>query len=117
MGEGIVQKMKRLAAQHQAELNAATAATAAATAQNNAPIKDIADKAALIEAEDIPEKQDASEVQSTPEARRRARTHRLVQIGAICDQYLGTRDMHPQQVQKLLNEIAQQNKSIKGQER
>lgn len=40
--------------------------------------------------------------------RRRARTHRLVQIGAITDQYLGTRDMTPEQVMMLITEITRQ---------
>lgn len=40
--------------------------------------------------------------------RRRARTHRLVQIGAITDQYLGTRDMTPEQVMMLMTEITRQ---------
>ncbi|MFV0497580.1 MAG: hypothetical protein ACK5L0_05355 [Candidatus Fimivivens sp.] len=41
-----------------------------------------------------------------PDELRRARAHRLIQVGAICDQYMGTRDMTPDQVITLLSRIS-----------
>lgn len=43
---------------------------------------------------------------ASPDELRRARTHRLIQVGAICDQYMGTRDMTPDQVITLLSRIS-----------
>jgi hypothetical protein len=43
---------------------------------------------------------------ASPDELRRARTHRLIQVGAICDQYMGTRDLTPDQVITLLSRIS-----------
>ena len=43
---------------------------------------------------------------ASPDELRRARTHRLIQVGAICDQYLGTRGMTPDEVMIRLSHIS-----------
>ncbi|WMJ83838.1 hypothetical protein RBH76_14065 [Oscillospiraceae bacterium MB24-C1] len=43
---------------------------------------------------------------ASPDELRRARAHRLIQVGAIYDQYMGTRDMTPDQVITLMSRIS-----------
>lgn len=82
MGERISERMKRLAAEN-SKSAAATAAVMSPTQNDEAQI-----------------------IASGNDAERRARTRRLIQVGAICDQYLGTKNMQPQEVMELLAEIS-----------
>lgn len=82
MGERIAERMKRLAAE--SSRSAAAPAAVMPPKQN--------DEARIATSEN--------------DAERRARTHRLVQIGAICDRYLGTKGLPPGEVLELLAEIS-----------
>ena len=96
MGERIKDRMNRLYQAYQRELQE----TAAPTATTSTAVSDsVTASRAPVSREDI----DAS---ASPDELRRARTHRLIQVGAICDQYLGTRGMTPEQVMSLLSQIS-----------
>ena len=86
MGERIADRMKRLASESKA--SSSTPADAAAPKQNIEP------------------QPEAKPIISGSDAERRARTHRLIEVGAICDQYLGTKGMSPQEVMELLARIS-----------
>ena len=86
MGERIADRMKRLAAESKAS---SPASAASADPKQNIELQ--------------PE---AKPIASGSDAERRARTHRLIEVGAICDQYLGTKGMSPQEVIELLARIS-----------
>lgn len=86
MGERIADRMKRLAAE--SKVSSSASAAAADPKQNTDPPSE------------------AKPIVSGNDAERRARTHRLIEVGAICDQYLGTKDMSPQEVMELLARIS-----------
>lgn len=86
MGERIADRMKRLATESKVSLPVPDAT--AATKQNIEP------------------QPEAKPIVSGSDAERRARTHRLIEVGAICDQYLGTKGMSPQEVMELLAKIS-----------
>lgn len=44
---------------------------------------------------------------SSSEAERKARTRRLIQIGAIADQYLNTIGLEPEAAEKLMRELVE----------
>lgn len=96
MGERIKDKMHRLYREYQREPQetAAPTATTSASASDSVTVS-----RAPVSRENI----DAS---ASPDELRRARTHRLIQVGAICDQYLGTRGMTPEQVITYLSHIS-----------
>lgn len=86
MSERIADRMKRLAAEN--KVSSSVTAAAAAPKQNIEP------------------QLEAKPIVSGSDAERRARAHRLIEVGAICDQYLGTKGMSPQEVMELLARIS-----------
>ena len=86
MGERIADRMKRLAAESKVSSSAPTAADASKR--------------------NIESQSEVKPTVSESDAERRARTHRLIEVGAICDQYLGTKGMSPQEVMELLAKIS-----------
>ena len=86
MGERIADRMKRLTA----ESKEFSLAPAAATAPK----------------QNIEPQPEANPIVSGSDAEHRARTHRLIEVGAICDQYLGTEGMSPQEIMDLLAMIS-----------
>ncbi len=97
MGERIKDRMNRLYKEYLEQQQAAAMPTTP-TAFSAAPATAVAPKASA-NRENIDAPASADEL-------RRARTHRLVQVGAICDQYMGTRDLTPDQVITLLSRIS-----------
>ena len=94
MGERILDRMNRLYKEYQQEKQTA-AAIQAAVAQ---PTVTVVPKASI--------GSESIDAAAGPDELRRARAHRLIQVGAICDQYMGTRDMTPDQVITLLSRIS-----------
>lgn len=94
MGERILDRMNRLYKEYQQGQQAPTPTPTIATQPTVAVVP-----TAPISNENI-------DAPASPDELRRARTHRLIQVGAICDQYLGTRDMTPDQVITLLSQIS-----------
>lgn len=86
MGERIADRMKRLVAESKASSPAPAAAVDPKQNTKSHP--------------------EAKPIVSGSDAERRARTHRLIEVGAICDQYLGTKGMSPQEVMELLARIS-----------
>ena len=85
MGERILDRMNRLYKEYQTEQHQ-KAAIQETMAQ---PTVTVVPRAPL-SSENI-------DAPANPDELRRARAHRLIQVGAICDQYMGTRDMTPDQ--------------------
>ena len=94
MGERILDRMNRLYKEYQAEQHQ-KAAIQETMAQ---PTVTVVPRAPL-SSENI-------DAPASPDELRRARTHRLIEVGAICDQYMGTRGMTPDQVITLLSRIS-----------
>lgn len=94
MGERILDRMNRLYKEYQQEQHAAVTPQPAAVP----PTVTVLPKASS--------NHENIDSTSSPDELRRARTHRLIEVGAICDQYMGTRDMAPEQVMNLLNRIS-----------
>ena len=94
MGERILERMNRLYKEYQAQ-------------QKNtaAPQSAVATSTVTISPKSSPSHENIDAPASSDELRR-ARTHRLIQVGAICDQYMGTREMTPDQVITLLSRIS-----------
>ncbi|HWP50130.1 MAG TPA: hypothetical protein VN626_00400 [Clostridia bacterium] len=93
MGERILDRMNRLYKEYQREQQAAAMMPATVTRPTVAVVPRAPTSNEIIDAP------------ASPDELRRARTHRLVQMGAICDQYMGTRDMTPDEVITLLSRI------------
>ncbi|MGE4549657.1 MAG: hypothetical protein AB7C89_08935 [Intestinibacillus sp.] len=89
MGERILDRMNRLYREYQQEQSAAASAQPVIKVSPKAPIS-----------------RESIDAPASPDELRRARTHRLIQVGAICDQYMGTRDLTPDQVITLLSRIS-----------
>ena len=96
MGERIKDRMNRLYAEYQQERQAATSppSTAPASESEGAPAP-----RTQVSRENI-------DAPASPDELRKARTRRLIQTGALCDQYLGTCEMTPEQVMALLGRIS-----------
>lgn len=90
MGERILDRMNRLYKEYQQEQKAVAVVSSAVTVlPTSSP------------------KRESIDTTVSPDELRHARAHRLIQVGAICDQYMGTRDMTPDQVITLLSRISQ----------
>ncbi len=92
MGERIKDRMNRLYREYQQQKADAPAPTKDALVVTHTP-------RAPVSRENI-------DAPASPDELRRARTHRLIQVGAICDQYMGTRDLTPDEVMTLLSRIS-----------
>lgn len=93
MGERIKDRMNRLYREYLAQQRAAASPPAAtATTVTLTPR--------------LPINRESINAPASPDELRRARTHRLIQVGAICDQYMGTRNLTPDQVITLLSRIS-----------
>lgn len=93
MGERIKDRMNRLYREYQQQRAAAISAPTV-----SAPVVTLTPRA--------PVSRENIDAPASPDELRRARTHRLIQVGAICDQYMGTRDLTPDQVITLLSRIS-----------
>lgn len=94
MGERILDRMNRLYKEYQAEKRIMVE-----------PQSVVATSAVTILPKSPPSRENI-DAPASPDELRRARTHRLIQVGAICDQYMGTRDMTPDQVITLLSRLS-----------
>ena len=94
MGERILDRMNRLYKEYQAEQHQ-KAAIQGTMIQPSATV-----------VPRVPISSETIDAPASPDELRRARTHRLIQVGAICDQYIGTCDMTPDQVITLLSRIS-----------
>ena len=93
MGERIKDRMNRLYREYQQQRTAGAPASMV-----DAPVVTLTTRA--------PISRENIDTPASSDELRRARTHRLIQVGAICDQYMGTRDMTPDQVITLLSRIS-----------
>ncbi|WMJ83178.1 hypothetical protein RBH76_10630 [Oscillospiraceae bacterium MB24-C1] len=94
MGERILARMNRLYKEYQQGQQAPS------------PIQATVTQPTVTVAPGAPTSNENIDAPASPDELRRARTHRLIQVGAICDQYMGTRDMTPDQVITLLSQIS-----------
>lgn len=92
MGERIKDRMNRLYREYQQKAVATSAPTENASTTALTPVTPIS--------------RENIDAPASPDELRRARTHRLIQVGAICDQYMGTRDLTPDEVITLLSRIS-----------
>lgn len=95
MGERILDRMNRLYKEYQAEKRIMVE-----------PQSAVATSAVTILPKSSPNRENIESLAS-PDELRRARTHRLIQVGAICDQYMGTSGMTPDKVITLLSRISE----------
>lgn len=94
MGERILDRMNRLYKEHQAEQH------------QKAAIQETIIQPTVTVVPKVPISRENIDAPASPDELRRARTHRLIEVGAICDQYMGTRGMTPDQVITLLSRIS-----------
>ncbi len=94
MGERILDRMNRLYKEYQQEHQVVASIQATVTQPTAAVVPR------------VPISRENIDAPASPDELRRARTHRLIEVGAICDQYMGTRGMTPDQVITLLSRIS-----------
>ncbi len=95
MGERILDRMNRLYKEYQAEQHQKSA------------IQETMIQPTVTVVHKVPISSENIDALASPDELRRARTHRLIEVGAICDQYMGTRGMTPDQVITLLSRISE----------
>ena len=109
MAETIAQKLERIKAEQKAAAeekkakNEAAAATIKASLVTDADDEPVQLAAPAVETEAVK----VTDPSSDKDTINRARTHRLIQVGAVADQYLGTAGADLAEVEALLRQLVQ----------